>query len=70
MLAITIATVVYLRTRRKGPLASTSLSRNSYKVASSLAALPEDQVLPSTRDSLKSLSANPPTAEDAGQGSS
>jgi hypothetical protein len=70
MLAITIATVVYLRTRRKGPLASTSLSRNSSKVASSLAAIPEDQVLPSTRDSLKSLSAKPPTAEDAGQGSS
>ena len=70
MLAITIATMVYLRTRRKGPLVGTSLSPDSSQVASSLAAIPKDQVLPSTRDSLKSLSANPPTAEDAGQGSS
>ncbi|MDP7205655.1 MAG: hypothetical protein QGH11_08810, partial [Pirellulaceae bacterium] len=66
MLSIMVALLVAIRTRRRRP----SRSAVSSKVGDSLAAIPEDQVLPSTRESLTSLSANPPVAGDAGQGSS
>ena len=65
MLSIMVALLVAIRTRRRGP----SRSAVSSEVGDSLAAIPEDQVLPSIRESLTSLSANPPKAGDAGQGS-
>ncbi len=66
MLSITIAILVTIRTRRRGP----SRSPVSSEVGDSLAAIPADQVLPSTRESLTALSDNPPEAGDAGEGSS
>ena len=67
MLAITVATLVYLRTRWQS---ATSRKEDPSRVARSLDAIPEEQILPSTRDSLKSLAARPPAAGEAGQGSS
>ncbi len=66
MLAITVAALVYARTRWQGV---TSRKLDPSAVVSSLNAIPEEQLLPSTRDSLKSLAAKPPATGEAGQGS-
>jgi hypothetical protein len=63
-LAVGLATMVYLRSRR--PRISIDDSDPS-QVVSSLLAIPKDQVLPSTSDSLKSL-ANSEPASPAGKG--
>ena len=63
-LAVGLATMVYLRSRRpRIPIDDSDPSQ----VVSSLLAIPKDQVLPSTSDSLKSL-ANSQPASPAGKG--